>query len=176
MQSAFVFLIDTLFSLLFWVFLLRLLLQWNRSNLRNPVVGAVMQLTNWLVLPLRRVLPSIDRVDTASLVSVFAVALLQTGALRLAAGMDLPDGGTWLMTAALEVLRSALWLYFWAIFAYALLSMIAPGVDSPLLDILDALCEPILRRIRRAVPNVAGLDLSPMWAGIIIQVLLILLR
>ena len=49
MQSAFVFLIDTLFSLLFWVFLLRLLLQWNRSNLRNPVVGAVMQLTNWLV-------------------------------------------------------------------------------------------------------------------------------
>ena len=104
------------------------------------------------------------------------VALLQTGALRLAAGMDLPDGGTWLMTAALEVLRSALWLYFWAIFAYALLSMIAPGVDSPLLDILDALCEPILRRIRRAVPNVAGLDLSPMWAGIIIQVLLILLR
>jgi uncharacterized protein YggT (Ycf19 family) len=44
------------------------------------------------------------------------------------------------------------------------------------LDLLDALCEPILRRIRRAVPNVAGLDLSPMWAGIIIQVLLILLR
>ena len=101
MQSAFVFLIDTLFSLLFWVFLLRLLLQWNRSSLRNPVVGAVMQLTNWLVLPLRRILPSIGRIDTASLVSVFAVALLQTGALRLAAGMDLPDGGTWLMTAAL---------------------------------------------------------------------------
>ena len=89
MQSAFVFLIDTLFSLLFWVFLLRLLLQWNRSSLRNPVVGAVMQLTNWLVLPLRRILPSIGRIDTASLVSVFAVALLQIGALRVAAGMDL---------------------------------------------------------------------------------------
>ena len=176
MQSAFVFLIDTLFSLLFWVFLLRLLLQWSRSSLRNPVVGAVMQLTNWLVLPLRRILPSIGRIDTASLVSVFAVALLQIGALRVAAGMDLPDAGSWLIAAALEVLRSALWLYFWAIFAYALISMIAPGVDSPVLDILDALCEPILRRIRRAVPNVAGLDLSPMWAGIIIQVLLILLR
>ena len=130
MQSAFVFLIDTLFSLLFWVFLLRLLLQWNRSSLRNPVVGAVMQLSNWLVLPLRRILPSIGRIDTASLVSVFAVALLQIGALRVAAGLDLPDGGSWLIAAALEVLRSALWLYFWAIFAYALISMIAPGVSG----------------------------------------------
>ena len=100
MQSAFVFLIDTLFSLLFWVFLLRLLLQWNRSSLRNPVVGAVMQLSNWLVLPLRRILPSIGRIDTASLVSVFAVALLQIGALRVAAGLDLPDGGSWLIAAA----------------------------------------------------------------------------
>ena len=74
------------------------------------------------------------------------------------------------------MLRSTLWLYFWAIFAYALLSMIAPGVDSPFQDILETLCEPVLHRIRRAVPNLAGLDLSPMWAGIIIQVLLILLR
>jgi YggT family protein len=80
------------------------------------------------------------------------------------------------LEAGREVLRSALWLYFWAIFIYALLSMIAPGQDSPLLDILEALCEPVLSRIRRAVPSFAGLDLSPMWAAIIIQVLLILLR
>lgn len=176
MQAALVFLVDTLFSLLFWVFLLRLLLQWNRAGLRNPVASAVMQLTNWLVLPLRRILPPIGRIDTASLVAVIAVALVQIAALRLAAGLDLPDGLDWLIAAAREVLRSTLWLYFWAIFAYALLSMIAPGVDSPFQDILETLCEPVLHRIRRAVPNLAGLDLSPMWAGIIIQVLLILLR
>ena len=176
MQSAFVFLVDTLFSLLFWVFLLRLSLQWTRASFRNPVAAAVMQLTDWLVLPLRRVLPPMGRLDTASLVSVFTVALVQIAALRLAAGMDLPDGADWIVAAVREVLRSTLWLYFWAIFAYALLSMIAPGIDSPLQDILESLCEPVLGRIRRAVPSVAGLDLSPMWAGIIIQVLLILLR
>jgi YggT family protein len=176
MQSAFVFLVDTLFSLLFWVFLLRLLLQWTRVRARNPVTAAVMQLTDWLVLPLRRMLPPMGRVDTASLVAVFAVALVQIAALRLAAGAELPDGADWLLAAVLEVLRSTLWLYFWAIFAYALLSMIAPGIDSPLQDILEALCEPVLSRIRSAVPAIAGLDLSPMWAGIIIQVLLILLR
>ena len=59
---------------------------------------------------------------------------------------------------------------------YALSSMIAPGANSPLQDLLESLCEPVLQRIRSAVPSVAGLDLSPMWAGIIIQVLLILIR
>jgi YggT family protein len=54
--------------------------------------------------------------------------------------------------------------------------MISPGVRSPLQSLLESLCEPILGRIRRAVPAIGGLDLSPMWAGIIIQVLLILLR
>jgi hypothetical protein len=58
----------------------------------------------------------------------------------------------------------------------ALLSMIAPGINSPLQDLLESLCEPVLGRIRAAMPAFAGLDLSPMWAGIIIQVLLILLR
>ncbi|MBM4210177.1 MAG: YggT family protein, partial [Gammaproteobacteria bacterium] len=72
--------------------------------------------------------------------------------------------------------RSALWLYFWAIFIYALASIIAPGVRSPLQDLLESVCEPVLERIRSAVPAIGGLDLSPMWAGIIIQVLLILIR
>jgi YggT family protein len=176
MIDALAFLVDTLFSLLFWAFLLRCLLQWVRAGFRNPFGAAILQATDWLVLPLRRVLPSIGRIDTGSVAAVLAVALAQIGVLALLTGGGFPDAGTWLLEAGREVLRSALWLYFWAIFIYALLSMIAPGQDSPLLDILEALCEPVLSRIRRAVPAFAGLDLSPLWAAIIIQVLLILLR
>ena len=67
-------------------------------------------------------------------------------------------------------------MYFWAIFIYALLSMVAPGTYSPANAILQSLCEPILGPIRRTLPSIGGLDLSPLWASIGIQVLLILLR
>jgi YggT family protein len=59
-----------------------------------------------------------------------------------------------------------------AIFMYALLSMLAQNNYSPMQPLLAALCEPVLRPIRRAIPSVAGLDLSPLWAGLLIQVLI----
>jgi YggT family protein len=107
---------------------------------------------------------------------VYAAALVQTAAVTLIITGAIPAALDWLQAALLVSIRDALWLYFWAIFIYALASMISPGVRSPLQSLLESLCEPILGRIRRAVPAIGGLDLSPMWAGIIIQVLLILLR
>lgn len=175
MREVLVFLVDTLFSLLFLVFLLRLLLQWARADFRNPLTQAVVKLSNWLIMPLRRALPPIGRVDTASVVAVLLVALAKVAALSFVVGGVLPDPLTWLKVAALEVARSVLWLYFWSIFLYALLSMIAPGTYSPMGSVLQSICEPVLRPIRRTIPSIAGLDLSPLWAGILIQVLLILL-
>ncbi len=176
MKEVLVFLVDTFFSLLFFVFLLRLLLQWARADFRNPLSQAIVRLSNWLIMPLRRLLPPVGRVDTASVVAVLLVALAKVAALLLVAGAGLPDALTWVRFAALDILRTILWVYFWAIFVYALLSMVAPGNHSPASSILEALCEPILGRIRRVVPAIGGLDLSPLWAGIAIQVALILLR
>ncbi len=176
MKEVLVFLVDTFFSLLFFVFLLRLLLQWVRGDFRNPLSQAIVRLSSWLIMPLRRVLPPLGRVDTASVAAVLLVSLAKIAALQLASGLGMPDALTWLRFAALDILRTTLWLYFWAIFIYALLSMVAPGTYSPANSILESLCEPILGRIRRAVPAIGGLDLSPLWAGIGIQVLLILLR
>lgn len=176
MQQVLVFLVDTFFSLLFLVFLLRLLLQWARADFRNPLTQAVVKLSNWLIMPLRRALPPVGRIDTASVVAVLLIALARVAALSLVAGAGLPDALTWVRLAALEVVTTVLWLYFWAIFVYALLGMIAPGTYSPVISILQSICEPVLRPIRRTVPSVAGLDLSPLWAGIVIQVFLILLR
>jgi len=77
---------------------------------------------------------------------------------------------------ATEIARTLLWTYLYAIFLYAILSLIAPGGYSPLQSVLTTLCEPVLRPIRRLIPTVAGLDLSPMWAIIAIYAILILIR
>jgi len=82
----------------------------------------------------------------------------------------------WVRAVLVEIARTLLWTYFYAIVLYALLSLIAPGGYSPLQSVLSALCEPVLRPIRRMLPAIAGIDLSPLWAGILIQAILILLH
>ena len=64
----------------------------------------------------------------------------------------------WVRAVALEIARTLLWTYFYAIVLYALLSMIAPGGYSPLQSLLASLCEPVLRPIRRIIPGISGLD------------------
>ena len=78
----------------------------------------------------------------------------------------------WASALAGEIFYMVLWIYFYAIILYALLSMIAPSGYSPLQSVLATLCEPVLRPIRRAIPSLAGLDLSPLWAGLLIQILI----
>jgi YggT family protein len=131
MQEAGQFLVQTFFSLLFFVFLMRLLLQWTKADFRNPLSQAIVRLTNWLIVPLRRLLPPVGRIDTASVVAVLGIALLEVGVLASLFAGGLPPLLDWLRLAALEVLRTVLWLYFWAIFVYALLSMLAPDSYSP---------------------------------------------
>jgi YggT family protein len=174
-MEAIVFIIETLMSLALIAVLVRLLLQWARTDFRNPIAQAVVRLTNPVILPLRRVLPPIGKVDTASVVAVLLVAAVEVAVVFALRG-GVPPAHVWLRTVALEILRSALWTYFYAIFLYALLSLIAPGGYSPLQSLLASLCEPVLRPFRRLIPAISGLDLSPLWAGIAIQALLILLR
>jgi YggT family protein len=155
--------------------LARLLLQWTRADFRNPLCQAVVKLTNPLILPLRRVLPPIGKVDTASVVAVLLIATVEVGCIFALHGVGLPPPELWIRQVLLEIARTLLRTYLVAIFLYALLSLIAPGGYSPLQSLLTTLCEPVLRPIRRVIPAIAGLDLSPLWAIILIQALLILM-
>ena len=156
--------------------LLRLLMQWSRADFRNPVAQAVVRVTNPLVMPLRRVLPPVNKIDTASVVTVLIVAVAYVVLMSVVRGFGMPPPLLLLRAVALEIVSSVLWLYFYAIFLYALMSLIAQGSYSPMQPLLTSLCEPVLRPIRRLIPPIAGLDLSPLWAGLLIQALLILLR
>jgi len=163
-------------SLALYVALLRLLLQWSRADFRNPVAQAVVRITNPLVMPLRRLLPPINKIDTASVVTALIVAVAYVVLMSVVHGFGVPSPLLLLRGTALELVTSVLWLYFYAIFLYALMSLIAQGAYSPLQPLLASLCEPVLRPIRRLIPPIAGLDLSPLWAGLLIQAVLILLR
>lgn len=174
-MNALIFIVETLLSLALFVVLSRLLLQLSRADFRNPISQAVVRLTNPLILPLRRVLPPIGKVDTASVVAVLIVAIAEVAILFAIRGITFVGPWIWLQAAALEIARTLLWTYFYAIILYALLSLIAPGGYSPLQSVLASLCDPVLRPFQRLIPPIAGLDLSPLWACIIIQAILILL-
>jgi YggT family protein len=175
-MAALVYLVETLLSLALWAFLLRLLLQWVRADFRNPLARALVQITSPVLVPLRRVLPAIGRFDTASGVVVLVLALAHSATAPLLYARVLPPPATWALLAVFTILRTTLWTFFAAIFLYALLSLIAPGTYSPAQSLLTALAEPVLRPFRRLIPPLGGLDLSPLWAIILIQALLILLN
>ena len=169
--GALYFIVRTLLSMLLFVFMLRVLLQWARADFRNPLAQAVVKITNPLVMPLRRILPPIGKIDTSSIVAVLIVAALGELILSLFAGY-VPNALLWVKLVVLKIIWTTLNAYFWAILIYAVLSMIAPGGYSPVQSLLAALCEPVLRPFRRIIPPIGGLDFSPLWAGIAIQALL----
>lgn len=174
-MSALIFIVDTLLSLALFVVLARLLLQWARADFRNPIAQAVVRLTNPIILPLRRVLPPVRKIDTASVVAVLLVATFKVAILFALTGFGTPGIELWLRSIAVELAQALLRTYFYAILLYALLSLIAPGGYSPLQSVLASICEPVLRPFRRLIPPIAGIDLSPLWAVIAIQAILLLL-
>ncbi len=163
--------IGELLSLALFVVLMRLLLQLVRADFRNPICQAIVRLTNPLIIPLRRVLPPIRKLDTATVVAVLIIAFILV-AVGFAFQAFPVDGLIWIQQAVLTVAYAILWIYFWAIIVYALLSLVAPGGYSPLQSVLASLCEPVLGPFRRIIPGIAGIDLSPLWACLAIQVIL----
>lgn len=174
-MAALIFLVNTLISLFLLAVLLRLILQWVRADFRNPLARALLQITNPVVVPLRRLLPAVGRLDTASVLLVVVLVLLRVAVPWLLSGLGLPDWPVWLRLGTLELLQTLLWTWFLAILFYSLLSMLAPDTYSPAQALLAAMCEPLLRPIRRLIPPLGGIDFSPLWVCIAIQALLILI-
>jgi YggT family protein len=176
MADAFGYLADAIVSIVLFFFLLRFLLQLSRADFRNPIARGTMQLTNWLVLPLRKLLPPIGRVDTASVVAVLLIAGAGIGITSLIAGVGLPPADVWLIRTLRMLASNILLLYLLAILVGVVISWVSPGGYSPAQALIDTLTAPILRPIRRVLPAIGGFDFSPVVALLAIQFLRILLR
>jgi YggT family protein len=178
LNNALAYLIDVFFGLLTYTLLLRLSMQLMRAPFRNPLGQAVMALTDWIVKPLRKVLPGFRGIDWATVVAtlVFQFAWLLALQLTFGRGFSLFGPGIpfLLLATVIALVKAILWLVIIAVFAQAILSWVAP--DGPLAGVLNALTFPVLRPVRRVVPPIGGtLDLSPLIVIVLAQLLLITL-
>jgi YggT family protein len=161
------FLLDVAAGLLGGACLLRLYMQQQRVGFSNPIGRFVFALTNWIVLPLRRVLPPLGRWDTASAVAAYLVVLVQYTVLWAAFGASaFPEV---FLLSLVGLLRLAITAMTALVIVYAVLSWVQS--DSPIGDVIDRLCAPLLRPFRRVIPLVGGIDLSPLALLVLLQVL-----
>jgi YggT family protein len=150
------------------------MLQWVRADFYNPLCQFLIKVTNPLVLPLRRVIPSIGRLDTASVVLMLA---LEVGAIWIISVV-----GSTAMTfqqivafSGIKLMMTLLMTYFFLIIVSVILSWFGQRAPHPVAPLVYQLTEPVLRPFRKIIPPIAGLDLSPLFALIAIRFLVVLL-
>jgi YggT family protein len=174
-DQAIKYLLDVVFGLFTYALLLRFAMQLMRAPFRNPIGQAVVALTDWIVKPLRRILPGWKGLDWASLVATFLFQFLWLLAYRLLfGGFSFAGVGLVFLLAAtfVALLKAMLWLLIIVVLVQAVLSWVAP--DGPLAGLLNALTFPFLRPIRKVLPPIGGtLDLSALVVIVIAQLLLI---
>ncbi len=175
MQNALVFILRTLFDLYILTFAMRLLLQWAAVDKRNPLVQFILRVTNPLVIPLRRLLPPVGRIDTATVVVLVGLQVLATALVVRIGCIGEPEILPILSLAVLNLVRLALSIFTWSIIIYVVLSWISPGGYNPGAALVAAIVEPVLAPFRRLIPAIGGLDLSPLFALIAIQAVSMLL-
>ena len=173
-SNAGVFVLNTVFGLYIGAVLLRLLLQWTRADFHNPLSQAVVRLTNPALRPLRRYIPAIGRIDTASVALMFALQWLNLWLISVifAAGLGF---FTLIAMSVAELLGKLIYLYMFAIIIQAIASWVATGAYNPVLRLLDHLTSPLLDPVRRLLPNLGGLDLSPLVVIMLLQLALMVI-
>jgi YggT family protein len=164
------FLIDTLVSLFVFLLLARFHFQWLRVPFRNALGEFLLATTSWLVAPARRVVPGLVGLDLATLLLAW---LLQALGLWLQARIMGAEPGVLALiaVAGVDLVRYSLYILIFAVFLQVAMSWINP--DAPLAPLFDLVTRPFLRPLRRYVPPVGRVDLSPLVLLIILYVLLI---
>ncbi len=173
-----VFLIHTLFTLYLLVVILRFLLAWVRADFYNPLSQFIVTITNPILIPLRRIVPSIGVVDTASIVLMLVIKLLELWLLSVVSGISINLSGM-IIVGIFQILELIIYIYIFSIIIQAIMSWVAPSAQhyrNPLASVLYSLNEPLLRPVRRVMPQVGMVDLSPLVVIIGLNVLLIVLK
>jgi len=175
MQNALIFIFRTLLDLYIITFVMRFLIQWIRIDVRNPLSQFIFRITNPLVIPIRRVVPPLAGMDTATILIIIGLQLSATAILINLACIGTPGISQIVMLTAMRLVYLILRIYLFIILIYVILSWINPGTFNPATALLAAIAEPVLRPLRRLIPPIGGLDLSALFALIGIQALTMLI-
>ena len=170
LNDAAIFVIQTLGSLYLLIVLLRFILQLVRANFYNPLCQFAVKATQPLLKPLRRVIPSMFGLDMSSLVLALIVQMALFAVILLLSGysVDVLLPAPW---ALIGIFALFLKILFWAMIISVILSWVAPGSHNPGAELVQQITEPVLAPFRRIIPNLGGLDISPIFAFIALQLL-----
>lgn len=175
LSEPLIFLIDILAGAYILCVLLRFLLQWVRGDFYNPLSRFLVTITNPLLIPLRRIIPGWRGLDFASLTLALVLKLVSLGVIAMILGLSVTPGGL-VIGALAQLLSLVLYIFLFAIVVQAILSWVQPYGDNPMSSLLHSLTAPVIRPVRRLLPPVGGIDLSPMVAiiGLILLQMLLL--
>ncbi len=168
MTNPIVFLIDTVVSLYILAILLRFLFQWTRVDFYNPISQFLVKITHPPLKLLRRVVPSIGKIDMASLVLALTLQIL-ADFLILALQGEIAGITALVLYSFKQLVEMVLNIFVFAVFARAILSWFDPGNYNPASSILQSLTEPLLSICRKVIPDMGGIDLSPLVALVFLQ-------
>lgn len=179
LSNAASFIIQTLGSLYLLIVMLRFVLQLVRADFYNQLSQFIVKATQPLLRPMRRVIPSLFGLDMSSLVLGVLVQMLVMGLILLLkfGTIDVYQVGTGaallylLVWSLIGVIILLLNIFFWALLISVILSWVAPASHNPAAQLVNQICEPLLAPLRRRLPNLGGLDLSPIAAFIAIKVI-----
>ena len=173
LSQAIIFLLETVFHLLVLAALLRFYMQLLRAPFRNPVAQFVVAITDFAVKPLRRVIPGLGGMDLASLFLAWIAELVLLILVFLVRYQTLPEGAAFpalLSLSLIALLRLSIYLLIGVVLVQAVLSWVSPF--HPIMPLFDALSRPFLGPLRKLVPLIGGVDLSPLVLLIICQLVL----
>jgi YggT family protein len=175
-KEIFEYLLQILFSAVLVVVMIRLLLQQARADFYNPVSQFVVKVSNPLLKPLRRIIPGFWGIDMAAVVLLLLVQMLAITSMLMLNGYSPPNPLLLLIWGILGVAGLLVNFYFFALLAMIVLSWVAPGSGNPAIRLIYQLTEPVMAPFRRLLPDMGGLDLSPILVIIAINIIQIFLR
>jgi len=174
-MRALIYIIDALSMLVTFVFLLRFWLPWFGADFRNPIAQGLLHATSPVINPLRRIVPSIGRIDTATILVMFFIQAVTMLLITTLSGAQLSAKYIALLSL-FKLVQLSLQLFMFAIIIRIVLSWIAPQTHNPAVALLANITDPLLRPFRRLIPPLGGFDLSPIFAIISLGALGILLQ
>ncbi|MGB4072577.1 YggT family protein [Pseudomonas sp.] len=171
LNTAAVYILQTIGSLYLLIVLLRFILQLVRADFYNPLSQFIVRATHPLLKPLRKVIPSFAGLDLASLVLAILVQLVLMALTLLLLGYELNNPLQLLIWSIIGVTALFLKVFFFALIISVILSWVAQGSHNPSAMLVNQLCEPLLAPIRRILPSMGGLDLSPIVAFLLLNLI-----
>ena len=168
MTDPIIFLIDSLFSLYILAVLLRFLLQWCGADFYNPISQFLVKITHPPLRILRRFVPSIGKIDTSSLILILALQMFADFSILMLKGVTINIGALTILSIT-QLISLLINVFVFAVFARAILSWMNPGTFNAAASILATLTEPLLDICRKIIPDLGGLDLSPLVALLLLQ-------